>query len=228
MAREQNIEFAAEVIRAVQPDFCGLNEVRAFTTDAPYDQANVLGRLAGYYPVFGRSIDVAGGTYGNAFLTRHPLLSSDVIDIPDRFAPGERRVEHRTILRCAIELGGAPVTILQTHFGLTDAEMKSAVETAVDVIRREANPVILMGDLNMEPDNGILTPLFDALHDTADRSDDIKTFPSNAPRVKIDYIFHSPRFKTVSLRSMDTQNSDHRPLIAALETTWNITESAKS
>ena len=113
MAREQNIEFAAEVIRAVQPDFCGVNEVRAFTTDAPYDQANALGRLAGYYPVFGRSIDVAGGTYGNAFLTRHPLLSSDVIDIPDRFAPGERRVEHRTILRCAIDLGGAPVTIAE-------------------------------------------------------------------------------------------------------------------
>ena len=61
LAREQNIEFAAAVIREIQPDFCGVNEVRAITTDAPYDQADALGRLTGYYPVFGKSIDVAGG-----------------------------------------------------------------------------------------------------------------------------------------------------------------------
>ena len=217
LAREQNIEFAAAVIREIQPDFCGVNEVRAFTTDAPYDQADALGRLTGYYPVFGKSIDVAGGVYGNAFLTRHPLLAHEVIHIPDRFAEGARRVEHRTLLRCVISLGGAPVTVLQTHFGLTDAEKQSAVETALEALRRETNPVILMGDLNMEPNDPILAPLFDALTDTAARTDEIKTFPSDRPTIKIDYIFHSDAFRTLSLRSVDTQNSDHRPLIAELE-----------
>ncbi len=217
LAREQNIEFAAAVIRQVQPDFCGVNEVRAFTADAPYDQADALGRLTGYYPVFGKSIDVAGGEYGNAFLTRHPLLAREVIHIPDRFAEGARRVEHRTLLRCLIDLGGRPVTVFSTHFGLTDAEKQSAVETALEAVGRETNPVILMGDLNMEPIDPILAPLFGALRDTAGWKDDIRTFPSDKPDIKIDYIFHSAGIETLSLRSMDTQNSDHRPLIAALE-----------
>ena len=217
LAREQNIEFAAAVIRTVQPDFCGVNEVRAFTTDAPYDQADALGRLTGYYPVFGKSIDVAGGEYGNAFLTRHPLRAREVIHIPDRFAEGARRVEHRTLLRCVIDVDGAPLTVFATHFGLTDAEKQSAVETALDAVRRETNPVILMGDLNMVPGDAILAPLFEALRDTAGRKDEIRTFPSDAPSIKIDYIFHSDALRTLSLRSMDTQNSDHRPLIAELE-----------
>ena len=217
LRREQNIAFAAEVIRQVQPDFCGVNEVRAFTADAPYDQADALGRLTGYYPVFGKSIDVAGGEYGNALLTRHPLIERAVVHIPDRFEPGERRVEHRTLLRCVIELDGEPVTVFATHFGLTDAEKQSAVETALAAIAREKNPVILMGDLNMEPGDAILQPLLDALNDTAGRTDEIKTFPSGAPDIKIDYILHSAGIRGLSARSMDTQNSDHRPLIARLE-----------
>ncbi len=216
LRREQDIGFAAAVIRQVQPDFCGVNEVRAFTKDAPYDQADALGRLAGYYPVFGRSIDVAGGRYGNAFLTRRPLLEREVIDIPDRFAEGAKRVEHRTLLRCVIALDGAPVTVFSTHFGLTDMEKQSAVETALAAAARETNPVILMGDLNMQPDDAILRPLLGALRDTAEGRAEPLTFPSDTPSVKIDYILHSDGFTTLSLRSPDTQNSDHRPLIAEL------------
>ena len=217
LAREQNIAFAAAVIRTVQPDFCGVNEVRAFTTDAPYDQADALGRLTGYYPVFGKSIDVAGGDYGNAFLTRRPLIEREVIHIPDRFEPGARHVEHRTLLRVVLELDDGPMTVFQTHFGLSDSEKRSAVETACDAVAKEKNPVILMGDLNMEPDDAILRPLFDALADSAGERDEIKTFPSGTPEIKIDYILHSGAFRTLSLRSMDTQNSDHRPLIAEME-----------
>ena len=217
LAREQNIAFAAAVISAVRPDFCGVNEVRAFTSDAPYDQADALGRLTGYYPVFGKSIDVAGGDYGNAFLTRRPLLEREVIHIPDRFEPGVEHVEHRTLLRVVLELDDGPATIFQTHFGLSEAEQRAAVETAVAAIAKETSPVILMGDLNMEPDNPILRPLLDALIDSAGERDEVRTFPSGTPGVKIDYILHSGAFRTLSLRSMDTQNSDHRPLIATLE-----------
>ncbi len=217
LAREQDIGFAAAVIRNVQPDFCGVNEVRVGTADAPYDQADALGRLTGCYPVFGKSIDVAGGEYGNAFLTRHPLLEREVIHIPDRFGAGGRHVEHRTLLRCVLSLDGAPVSVFATHFGLTDPEKQAAVETAVSAVARETNPVLLMGDLNMEPGDPILAPLFAALADTAGRKDEIKTFPSGRPEIKIDYILHSAGLKTLGVRSLDTQNSDHRPLIAEME-----------
>ena len=93
----------------------------------------------------------------------------------------------------------------------------SALVDARAAAAKETNPVILMGDLNMEPDDPILAPLFDALADSADRRDGVKTFPSGTPDIKIDYILHSAGIRGLSVRSMDTQNSDHRPLVARLE-----------
>lgn len=217
LQRDRNLAYAAEIINLMQPDFVTVNEVCKNTAYAPQHQADVLGSLTGYYPIFGRSIDIAGGEYGNAFLTRKPLLEQEVIDIPDRRSEERNYYEHRTLLRAVIEAGGQKITVFSTHFGLAKVEQEAAVETALEAIRKEINPVILMGDLNMEPDNPILQPLFEALHDSAERKDDIKTFPSDEPTIKIDYILHSEEFRAVSLSSMDTQNSDHRPLFAELE-----------
>ena len=84
LSRDLNIDHAVSVIRAVHPDFVALNEVRSHTQDVGnVNQAWELGRLTGYYPLFGRSIDVSGGEYGNAFLTRLPLVESEVVHIPD-------------------------------------------------------------------------------------------------------------------------------------------------
>lgn len=217
LQKDRNLAHAAEIINCVQPDFVTVNEVCKNTAYAPQHQADVLGSLTGYYPVFGRSIDIAGGEYGNAFLTRRPLIEWAVIDIPDRRSEERNYYEHRTLLRAVIDVGGQQITVLSTHFGLAKVEQESAVETALAVLKNEKNPVILMGDLNMEPDDPILAPLLDALSDSAERKKDIKTFPSDTPTIKIDYILHSGEFRTVSLASMDTQNSDHRPLFAELE-----------
>ena len=217
LQRDRNLAYSAEIINLVQPDFVTVNEVCKNTAYAPQHQADVLGSLTGYYPIFGRSIDIAGGEYGNAFLTRKPLLEQEVIDIPDRRSEERNYYEHRTLLRAVIEAGGQKITVFSTHFGLAKVEQEAAVETALEAIRKEINPVILMGDLNMEPDHPILQPLFEALHDSAERKDNIKTFPSDEPTIKIDYILHSEEFRAVSLSSMDTQNSDHRPLFAELE-----------
>lgn len=213
---DRNLAHAAEIINRVQPDFAAINEVCKNTSYAPQHQADGLGSLTGYYPVFGRSIDIAGGEYGNAFLTRRPLVEWEVIHIPDRRSEEKNYYEHRTILRAVIDVDGRRITVLSTHFGLARVEQESAVETALAVLKNERNPVILMGDLNMEPDHPVLQPLLDALHDTAARKNEIKTFRSDEPTIKIDYILHSAEFKTVSVSSMDTQNSDHRPLFAVL------------
>ena len=216
LAGDRNLMHAASVINQVQPDFVTINEVRCNTSDVPLHQANELGRLTGYYPVFGKSIDISGGEYGNAFLTRRPLLEQEIIQIPDRTSDERAYFEHRTILRCVLDVNGQKLTVLSTHFGLARVEHESAVETMLGVIEKETNPVILMGDLNMQPDHPVIQPLFEALHDTADRKDDIKTFPSGEPVMKIDYIMHKGNIETLSVRSMDTQCSDHRPLMAEL------------
>lgn len=218
LARNLNIGHAASVIRSVQPDFVVLNEVRSHTQDVgDVNQAWELGRLTGYYPVFGRSIDVSGGEYGNALLTRLPLIESEVVHIPDPVRESDKAwYEHRSVLRGVLEADGRRITVLGSHFGLTPEEARSAVDTVLSLVERAGTPLILMGDFNLRPDDVLLRPLMDLLIDTAQGCESPKTFPSDQPREKIDYIFVSKDVKVLSLESQNTQMSDHRPLIARL------------
>ena len=217
LARDLNLKHAASVIRKVQPDFVTLNEVRSHTEDVgPINQACELARLTGYYPIFGKAIDILGGEYGNGFLSRLPVLQSEVIHIPDPERTGDYYYEHRCILRCVLLANEQPITVLCTHFGLAPAEQQNAVDTVLTLLAKENNPVLLMGDLNVEPHYEVLQPLFDKLTDTA-KDSGILTFPSDEPKIKIDHIFCSQHFKAAKVYSIDTQNSDHRPLIAELE-----------
>ena len=215
---ERDLEFAASVIRDISPDFVTLNEVRCKTSDiGDIDQADGIGRLAGYYPIFGRSIDILGSQYGNALLTRLPVVKSDIIHIPDPIKSEVGFYEHRTMLRTVLKAEDRLLTVLSTHFGLMPEEQKNAVNTALNVIAEADTPLILMGDLNMEPHSDILMPLLYAMNDTAGNRSTPLTFPSDKPRMKIDYILCSDDIKLISLRTVDTQNSDHKPLIAELE-----------
>lgn len=215
--RDLNLEHAASIIRQVQADFVTLNEVRSHTSDiGPVDQANEMGRLTGYYPIFAKTIDVLGGEYGIAFLSRLPVVESQIIHIPDPERIGDYHYEHRCILRCVLKAGEQQITVFSTHFGLAPSEQVSAVETALSLIEKETNPVLFMGDLNAEPDTPEVQALFAALSDASEGTG-ILTFPSDTPRIKIDHILYKGGLKVLDIRSMDTQNSDHRPLIAQLE-----------
>jgi len=217
LKRELNLEYAASVIRKAQPDFVTLNEVRSHTQDiGPVNQAHELGRLTGYFPIFARAIDILGGEYGNAFLSRLPVLESEIIHIPDPERTGDYFYEHRCILRCVLLAKDQKITVFSTHFGLAPSEQENAVSIILGLIEKEANPVLLMGDLNAEPDAPPLAPLLAALQDSC-KGCSILTFPSDTPTVKIDHILHSAHFAVLDVNSMDTQNSDHRPLIAELE-----------
>ena len=218
MARERNLEFAASVIREVQPDFVTLNEVRSHTSDVgPINQADELGRLTGYYPLFGKSIDVMGGDYGNALLTRLPLVSHEVVHIPDPEREGEGFYEHRTVLKSVLKAGEKEFAVLCTHFGLMPGEQENAVNTVLELIRGCDMPALVMGDLNLTPDAEVLKPLMEALNNTDALNPGLLTFPSNESEIKIDYILYTDGFTALSLDSMDTQCSDHRPLIAEME-----------
>ncbi len=216
-----HLEKMAEVIRALDPDIVGLNEVRGRGRSAEYTaQAEELGALLGYHAWFGRSIYV-GGTepYGNAVLSKLPILSAAVHAIPDPIPRG-KSVESRSILRAEFELGGQRdrrFAVYVSHFGLSQAEHEHAVSTAVTLLCEEPLPFALMGDFNMVPEDPLLTPLFDALHSTSPHTDGQLCFPSDAPDEKIDYIFVSQKVRVCSAAIPAVIASDHRPIYADIE-----------
>lgn len=212
-----NYEIMAKAILDVGADIVGLNEMFDGGENVKYDyQTKKLSELTGienYY--FAKAIDDWDGPYGNGFLSKIPFKSVETIKIPD---PNPKRVEGgyyetRCVLKAKLENG---YTVLVTHFGLCIDEQENAVKTILDHIEEEK--CIVMGDFNVTPDNEILAPIRARLKDTSLGFCENKlSFPSDNPRIKIDYIFVSNDIEVISADIPEIIASDHRPHIAEVK-----------
>ncbi len=73
----------AGAIKRLTPDLVALQEVdKATTRSRGVDQAAELGRLTGMHFAFGKAMDFAGGQYGEAILSRYPLMEIQVHSLP--------------------------------------------------------------------------------------------------------------------------------------------------
>lgn len=217
---EQKIDFdiMAKTIIDCNADIIGLNEIRSeCKTDATYaDQTAILSQLTGidnYY--FAEAIKFGGiKPYGNALLSRVPIISAETIIIPD---PNTKKYdgyyETRCILKAKLE---GDITVLVTHVGLNPDEQQNAVNAILENL--ETKRCILMGDFNMQPDNPLLTPIRKLMVDTSRFFDAPKlSFPSDEPKIKIDYIFTTADVEVITADIPAIVAADHRPHTANVE-----------
>ena len=213
LEQKVDYEIMARAIMDTGADIIGLNEM--FDGGIYCEQTKKLASLTGiesYY--FAKAIDDSDGPYGNGILSKIPFKSVETIIIPD---PSPKRpggwYETRCVLKAELENG---VRVLVTHFGLEKDEQENAVKTILQHIRNEK--CILMGDFNIEPSNELLIPIKQRLIDTSTGFCENKlSFPSDNPRIKIDYIFVSPDIEVVSADIPEIIASDHRPHIAKIK-----------
>lgn len=216
----QEIDYDIIVNTIVQcgADVVGLQEILDEGTDPAFKaQAKILAERLGFYYYFAKAIDFGeNNPYGIALISRYPILSAEVVFIPD---PPVRKYdgyyETRVLLKTVIDVAGG-LNVLVSHFGLNPDEQENAVQTVIPNLPE--NRCVFMGDLNMEPDNPILAPIMQKLYDTAQLFSSPKlSFPSDAPRMKIDYIFVSEDLKVESADIPEIVSSDHRPHLATIE-----------
>lgn len=118
-----------------------------------------------------------------------------------------------------IEVDGTVVHVFNTHLDYR-ADPRVREMQVADMLRimGGANrPTLLLGDLNAEPADPELTPLFRRLDDvwSASRGPGL-TFPADDPLKRIDYILASSHFAVENVEVLDTEASDHRPVVADL------------
>ncbi len=221
VTRKIDFDVMAEAIRKENPDVVGLEEMRNTGLWYDYrDQVGILAYRTGMNGVFGEAIKFGGiNPYGVGLLSKFPIIKSSVTKIPDPNPPKYKGYyETRCVLRTELDIGeGKKLSVCVSHFGLNPDEHENAVRTAVETVPDKK--AIFMGDLNMTPENGLLTPIFNKLTDTASVKPDEKlfTFDSVNPRAKIDYIFVSKDVTPVDAYVPETVASDHRPYVSIVE-----------
>jgi len=217
-----DLDKTAETIRELGADIVGLNEVRGEGDDPGYTaQAEILAEKLGYYYFFAPAIFIHGKLpYGNALVSKYPILDAEIIGIPDPETREEKGYyETRCLLSAKIDIGdGKILQVFATHFGLMKDEQKNAVDTVVGQLKECGYPHVFMGDLNVTPDNEVLAPILDVMQDTEPNLGEQKlSFPTDAPRIKIDYVMVSKDIKIVGAEIPRAGLSDHLPLYADIE-----------
>lgn len=216
-----NLDRVAHIIYEEDADIVGLNEVDQFTSRSKgIDQAKYIADKLNYNFAFGKAMNYSGGKYGNAFISRYPIVASKNHRLPP--IHNSETSEPRAMLECDVNRDGRLIKAFTTHLGLEKAERELSIEYISNMLQTIDTSVILMGDFNLVSvkDFKELLPLINTVKDTAKdigKASDIMTFDSENPRKKIDYIWASKDAKTLYTYTHLSLASDHLPLICGLD-----------
>jgi len=219
--KQLDLERIAAIIRAARPDLVALQEVDRNTARTHrVDQPARLAELTGMQVVFEKNIDLQGGEYGNAVLSRLPVVRHQNHHLPKLAPPSEQR----GLLEVHVRWDQGTVIFFATHFDHRpdEGERLASVGVLRDLIATyPANPVIVAGDLNARPSSRTIMEAATFLRDTHAADDDPGySFPADTPSKRIDYILHNGHaaFTRTQCFVLDEPvASDHRPILAAFE-----------
>jgi endonuclease/exonuclease/phosphatase family metal-dependent hydrolase len=220
----------AAVLCELGADIIGLQEVDARQDGpAPLDQERFLAAVTGLTVVSGPPGSRYRGRFGNAILTRLPVLAVRHIDLA---IPG---CEPRGAIDVDLAFTGRVLRVVATHFGLRGTERHLQTRRLLatlaatggdwggwDAAENDANgldrdPLLMMGDLNEWRGRRGGIP---ALDRALGRAPAPRTFPSWCPLLPLDRIYATApailRDFRVHRSPLARLASDHLPLRARL------------
>jgi endonuclease/exonuclease/phosphatase family metal-dependent hydrolase len=218
--RRYDPQRVADVINQQHADVLLLQEVDHDVPRSNRDrQVDVLGDLVGMrYRSWFSNVDVrGGGCYGNAILSRYPIVETTNIDLSIRFKK-KRSVLHG-IVRVRQNDIDRTVHVYNMHLGLARFERRIQLRRFLDshpfqTLHHET-PVVVGGDFN-----DVYGRLGELLRPAGFRGVERRplTFPAWGPVRALDAIFVRGRLDFVRLARCESElarrASDHRPLIA--------------
>ena len=217
--RMLDLERIAKVILSVNPDVVALQEVdQNVMRTASVDQPAELARLTKMDVVFGANIELQGGHYGNAVLSRYPIARHK-----NHLLPNIENSEQRGVIETEIKFPRTDQTILMlaTHLDYRpdDRERLASAKVINELISRHPQRLALLaGDLNATPDSETLQ-LFETIWTRANAKP-LATVPVSEPLKQIDFILYRPAscWIVVEVKVLDEAvASDHRAIFAVLE-----------
>ncbi|MBB6217929.1 endonuclease/exonuclease/phosphatase family metal-dependent hydrolase [Anaerosolibacter carboniphilus] len=196
-----------------QIDIVGLQEVDKYVVRSKFeDQVKKIASETSMYYAFAPNMRLMGAEYGNAILSKYPIESYQNVKLP-----GFR--EKRGLLVSKIHVGDQTINFLVTHLGLTKEEKLNQFNVLRQYVEYFGEKTILVGDFNSRPDHEgiqqIKYQLIDAAADTEEYYQ--HTYDGIVIKNRIDYIFISPDMKATNYKVIDTNISDHLPVIASIE-----------
>ena len=204
----RSAERIAEVVLAADADIVCLQEVHQRLPQSGFqDQPKQLEKHLGLPVTFQANLRIGVGGYGLAVVSRFPVGT-----VQNRLLPSVR--EQRGVLEVRLDTPTGPLTVFCTHFGLSGAERVKQSANLASLVQSASYPVLVCGDFNERSDAPAVQSLLSqtGLAD-ADAELNRWTYPTNALEGRIDYLFYSPSLTCQSVSVIESQTSDHLPVV---------------
>jgi endonuclease/exonuclease/phosphatase family metal-dependent hydrolase len=211
----RSTERIAEVLLSLNPlpDIICLQEVHERTPWANFinQPAQLRQLLPAYSVTMMRCIDLKVGGYGIAILSNSPILHTRRHKLPQGPHKSTKPIEPRGLLE--IELDN--IIVFNTHWGLSPEERLEQGVAVTKILSKATKPIILCGDFNERAEEAGVAFVREkvGLLD-ADAAQNRFTYATDNPYARIDFILHSPTLVCESVVLIETQASDHFPLVA--------------
>ena len=227
-----DLKRTAQVIRESGADIVGLTEVDVNFSDRSNfdDQVAILSEELDMYSFYGHIYDLdpleegkPRRKYGMAILSKYPIIATTNHEIT-RLSTQDKDPTPAPMPgfpEAKIDVNGKMLYFYVTHLDYRGDPMviEMQVDDTLNIYSKIAGPKILVGDLNALPGAPELAPLFEYLNDSWVLAGEGEgyTFPVDKPSKRIDYILTSPKIEVVNAEVIDTDASDHFPVIADIK-----------
>jgi endonuclease/exonuclease/phosphatase family metal-dependent hydrolase len=222
-----DIEGIARVIEDSGASVVGLQEVpRGRLLSGVTDQLTLLANRLGFehFAFFGTT----DPTWGNAILSRFPIITVDRALLPQVGTP-----LRRGYLGATLDVGGREILFISTHLQHVndsdahdddpEADLYPVHHEQIAAILTEwggAQPAVMVGDFNARPGWRQIEELVAAgWVDAWAEAGEGDGFTSNArdPRFRIDYVFHTPDLAALDAGVIQSRASDHFAVAADIQ-----------
>jgi len=227
---KRNLDRIARLINEHSPDLVALQEVDQSShwnqhinllaylqeaTQYPFSEHGVHNRRSGRRPL----------AYGNAFLSRHPILASEVVPF------GERTLGEKGFIEIHVEIGGQRMDFINLHLDFRSRKTRMAqIERILEKIEHRSHheperlPPIICGDFNTSSNQ-----FRDALRQFVIRSANHhsynyfpkngRTFPAHFPSRGLDFALVAKPYSVTGTKVVPSFASDHLPAIIDFQLT---------
>ena len=200
-----------DVIGELDADVVALQEL--LSPVGGFDVHAHLRSETGLHLVTMTTMQLAGGTFGNAVLSRWPIF-----DVAEHgLTVGTR--EPRGALDLTIGRDQRELRVIATHLGLRGAERSEQLARLLSIVKSVPDmPTVLAGDFNITRGRARSLRAY-ATH--FGKTDALATFPSIAPVLPLDRIFAVAGASVIDVTAHRSRKarlaSDHLPLVATVE-----------
>lgn len=205
-----------DTISASNAGIVALQEVERYSVRTGFqDQIEYLANKLSMYYVYGKSINILNGQYGNAVLSKYPIENYRFEQLPSIG-------ENRTMLQADLNINGKRFVIYTTHLGLDRAERKAQFEKINELIQNTESPHMLTGDFNGTSEE--LSVLNSKYIDSAVqfKAQEVSTFKNDTKGSRIDYMLLSDKLKLLDYAVLQSDASDHFPVMSTIEVNTDL------